>query len=92
MRLTVGGDVAIGATTVDGCACSQRHDRHRRLDGLRLHRRLESAVSGGGVEGYVADDGDVFHFGYTGAFPVRLSAGGGTAVGATTVWGGFNAD
>jgi hypothetical protein len=48
-------------------------------------------VSAGGTEGYVDEDGNVFDFGYSGAFPVRLTAGGGTATGATTVWGGFDA-
>ncbi len=49
-----------------------------------------SAVSAGGVTGFVDDDGQVFEYGYDSAFPVRLSITDGVAVGVTTVWGGIN--
>lgn len=50
-----------------------------------------SALSGRGTTGYVDPDGVSFDYGYTGAFPVRLDVGAGSATGTTTVLGGFDA-
>lgn len=49
-----------------------------------------TAVSASAVEGWTDEGGTPWDFGYSGAFPVRLDAGGGVAVGGTTVWGGVD--
>lgn len=51
----------------------------------------KSAISGQGTQGYVDPDGQPYDYGYAGAFPVRLDVGTGTALGTTTVMGGFDA-
>lgn len=49
-----------------------------------------SDVSGSGSEDYEDDEGQLYEYGYDGAFPVQLIIGDGTAVGMTTVEGGFD--
>lgn len=49
-----------------------------------------NAMSGSGFEDYVDDEGNVWEYGYVGAFPVKLTVGNGSAIGATNVNGGFD--
>lgn len=49
-----------------------------------------NSISASGWTGYTDPDGIYWEFGYSGAYPVKLSAGGGEATGATTVIGGFD--
>ncbi|MGD2115481.1 MAG: hypothetical protein PVG07_10535 [Acidobacteriota bacterium] len=47
-------------------------------------------VSGSAVPGFTDPDGFYWDYGYTGALPVKLTVGSGSASGASTVQGGLN--